>query len=1273
MISFKNNNNNHSNPKPNGSSSSSSSIKQLFTAPIIGKTNNKNNNTKPTTITTTITKNDPITTIPNSNTNTNTNPNPNPNPNRSSLPSSSSPIPNTNYVVNNQQIYRNSTNSYQLNQKPTTTITTTTSTTTNQPTTTTTTTPSSSSDLSTNVNVHNRSQSQIVDLRNLLVDIMSDPHQAKYFTYAGSITEETDPMPVSRPSLKALLTFFEDARERQGSLSNMGASSSSVKTPPPPLPPRPASFSNRASVNSPDTMTDFSEAADLLLQQQHQQHQQHDNPTEKTATEAGITKSPSSASIVNDNASSYSEQYTQSTGTNTKNQARSTVVFEDLKKELFLEKYSHDQLKLLVKSLQEDNRKLSLELTAWKQKYGKLSNKMENVRLSFNQLAFAMTDTSTDDLVSSKPGSTNNNSSSQLSVGSGGGVDIKGSPKIAPSSPAVQERPRAVTLGKKDLPQTKSVVSINIPNSPNPTTSFISTSAAAAAAATPVVQVTATPSNNSTSSPLSNNNSVNNNNNTNNNNNNNSNINTHSGSSINVTVSNGGVNTTTSATPVLTTTNSLNAIQQPSHKRRGSSNSVTTTTQLSGSYGIEMDFTQNLTEEEYITMIESRRITAHNILKSEKEYLAYLHLIIDEFLTPLSAESYHSANPFISAAQVKQVFSEIQVIRGSSNLLIEDLEKLLSETSNVGLGEAFLKLCDYFKLYSPYVTNYYTSLSVLNKLKEDSHRFQTFIQEKEKGLDSSFSGLGSLLLLPLNRIGQYTISLTDLWKSTPVSHPDFTYFRDAVTKMKSILESVKEKTREYDSQNKVRFIQEHLIQNKDSKYSNLNEPHRRYVKEGLLTESTKGTPQQLYVFLFNDLMVVSVQKKTQFMCKRIIRLIDSEVTIVSDAVLEDKPLFQITFTVNESEPVGQTSTNNVLNGIINGISSASSAVANAASDSGSRDEIKDSYTFCVESIRDRDDWVNSIQNHIAIERKKAGNRRPDETSWTAQRGAIDFQSSEIKLCEPIGSGGSGCTVNRCTVDGLTCAVKVLKLKNTQTYLIDQFVGEISIMEQLSHQNIAKYLGHRLTNNPDPRLWLFMEYYPFSLKDIIANRTSPFPYADAIWMALEIGKGLEFLHTQKPSPIIHRDLKPGNIMCSMDENNRVSNVRVCDFDTSKVLASGVTLKTCIGSPIYMAPEVLDINTTEDTDGYTIKADIWSYAMLVFEIVTLRTPYHQFSHLQAIEMILKGTPPPILNNTLPPSFQPLLEIVYSCLDLDPKKRPSAAKLCERLGKILKIAQI
>ncbi len=79
-------------------------------------------------------------------------------------------------------------------------------------------------------------------------------------------------------------------------------------------------------------------------------------------------------------------------------------------------------------------------------------------------------------------------------------------------------------------------------------------------------------------------------------------------------------------------------------------------------------------------------------------------------------------------------------------------------------------------------------------------------------------------------------------------------------------------------------------------------------------------------------------------------------------------------------------------------------------------------------------------------------------------------------------------------------------------------------------------------------------------------------------------------------ILHRDLKPSNILL----HNEV--LKVADFGFCKGLSDAEDLtQTMVGSPIYMAPEVLKGNT------YNLKADIWSIGVVLFEMLFGYCPF------------------------------------------------------------------
>ncbi|MCI0604343.1 serine/threonine-protein kinase [bacterium] len=179
------------------------------------------------------------------------------------------------------------------------------------------------------------------------------------------------------------------------------------------------------------------------------------------------------------------------------------------------------------------------------------------------------------------------------------------------------------------------------------------------------------------------------------------------------------------------------------------------------------------------------------------------------------------------------------------------------------------------------------------------------------------------------------------------------------------------------------------------------------------------------------------------------------------------------------------------------------------------------------------------------------------------------------------------------------------------------------------------------------------------------------------VALQFCSGIRYAYENHG--LLHRDVKPGNIMISHD-----GVVKITDFGLSKIQAefaeahsrrSGVpfgpdetlTLSNqyatgagvCVGTPAYLAPEAI-----LDQPGVDIRADIYSFGIVLFEMLTGQRPFH--GH-QIFQQHVRVVPPPVrsLNPDLTPQFE---EIVNRCLMKDPAHRyASFAKLEEALLEI------
>ena len=118
----------------------------------------------------------------------------------------------------------------------------------------------------------------------------------------------------------------------------------------------------------------------------------------------------------------------------------------------------------------------------------------------------------------------------------------------------------------------------------------------------------------------------------------------------------------------------------------------------------------------------------------------------------------------------------------------------------------------------------------------------------------------------------------------------------------------------------------------------------------------------------------------------------------------------------------------------------------------------------------------------------------------------------------------------------------------------------------------------------------------------------------VWSHLiQMAEGLNCLHEQA---IVHRDLKAANIFLAED-----GSVKIGDLNVSKRMKQGNLLRTQIGTPYYMSPEVW-LNKP-----YGMSSDIWALGCLVYELCALRPPFVGNTFAQLKQGVLVGKYPAV----------------------------------------------
>jgi calcium-dependent protein kinase len=191
---------------------------------------------------------------------------------------------------------------------------------------------------------------------------------------------------------------------------------------------------------------------------------------------------------------------------------------------------------------------------------------------------------------------------------------------------------------------------------------------------------------------------------------------------------------------------------------------------------------------------------------------------------------------------------------------------------------------------------------------------------------------------------------------------------------------------------------------------------------------------------------------------------------------------------------------------------------------------------------------------------------------------------------------------------LKFAIKTLKKDFLNPHNLKSLEEEVSILRTLDHPNIVKYFE---TYEDEFYIHIVMEYIPGdNLFKVITNRKlNHFCERDAAELMQCLFKAVLFLHKNK---IVHRDIKPENILFSLP--GKYESLKLIDFGLSVTAIKGKD-KYRVGSPYYMAPEMLN-------GSYTVETDTWSIGVILYVMMTGVQPFQGSNQEEVFSKITKG---------------------------------------------------
>ncbi|KAF1889786.1 hypothetical protein Lal_00025115 [Lupinus albus] len=277
----------------------------------------------------------------------------------------------------------------------------------------------------------------------------------------------------------------------------------------------------------------------------------------------------------------------------------------------------------------------------------------------------------------------------------------------------------------------------------------------------------------------------------------------------------------------------------------------------------------------------------------------------------------------------------------------------------------------------------------------------------------------------------------------------------------------------------------------------------------------------------------------------------------------------------------------------------------------------------------------------------------------------------------LGQGGFGTVYKGELHDGTRIAVKRMECSIITGKGATEFKSEIAVLTKVRHRHLVALLGYCLDGNEKLLVYEYMPQGALSshLFNWSEEGLKPLEWTRRLTIALDVARGVEYLHGLAHQSFIHRDLKPSNILLGDD-----MRAKVADFGLVRLAPEGkASIETRIAGTFgYLAPEYAV------TGRVTTKVDVFSFGVILMEVITgrkalddtqpedsmhlvtwFRRMYiHKDSFRKAIDPTLE------LNEETLASIHTVAELAGHCCAREPYQRPDMGHAVNVLSSLVEL---